>query len=101
MIRAAMQQPAEIAVGEKWEEPVHQVLRAVLRGDAAAVRKDWPQLLAALRPQPMLYMSLARGGNPQRIVRTRAMHSVLRRLLAYLPRLGLIFETCGCWKRCK
>ena len=26
MIRAAMQQPAEIAVGEKWEEPVHQVL---------------------------------------------------------------------------
>jgi hypothetical protein len=93
MIRAAMQEPAEISVGERWEEPVHQVLRAVLRGDAAAVRKNWPQLRAALRPQPMLYMSLARGGNPQRIVRTRAMHSVLRRLLAYLPRLGMIYET--------
>ncbi|MCC6127313.1 MAG: hypothetical protein IT426_20310 [Pirellulales bacterium] len=93
MIRAAMQQPAKIAVGEKWEEPVHQVLRAVLRGDAAAVRKDWPQLLTAIRPQPMLYMSLVRGGNPQRIVRTRAMHSALRRLLAYLPRLGMIHET--------
>ncbi len=93
LIRAAMQEPAAIAVGEKWEEPMHRALRAVLRGDAAAVRKNWPQLLAALRPHPMLYQPLARGGNPQRIVRTRAMHSVLRRLLAYLPRLGMIFET--------
>jgi hypothetical protein len=93
MIRASMQQPVEIAVGEKWDEPLHLVLRAVLRGDADEVRKNWASLVAALRPQPMLYMSLARGGNPQRIVRTRAMHSVLRRLLAYLPRIGMIFET--------
>jgi hypothetical protein len=93
MIRASMEQPAEIAVGEKWDEPLQLVLRAVLRGDAGEVRKNWASLAAALRPQPMLYMSLARGGNPQRIVRTRAMHSVLRRLLAYLPRIGMIFET--------
>jgi hypothetical protein len=93
MIRAAMQQPAQIAVGEKWEEPVHRALRAVLCGDTTAVQKEWPQVLNALRPHAMLYMSLAKGGNPQRIVRTRAMHSVIRRLLAYLPRLGLVVET--------
>ena len=37
---------------------------------------------------------LGRGGNPQRIVASRNLQYVLRRLLGYLPRLGLLAETC-------
>ena len=70
------------------------MLRAVLRGDAAAVRRPW----SALRPprlaqQPLLYVALARGGNPLRIVASRGLQAMLRRLLGYLPRLGLLTET--------
>jgi hypothetical protein len=59
----------------------------------AAVRRSWGTLLGALKRQPLLYVSLARGGNPQRIVASRTMQRVLHRLLAYAPRLGLLVET--------
>jgi hypothetical protein len=93
LIRALMESPPPLAERDAWEEAVEQVLRAVLRGDAAAVRKSWPRLTAVLTRQPLLYVALARGGNPQRIVMSRGMQSMLRRLLAYLPRLGLLQET--------
>ena len=49
--------------------------------------------MAALVRQPLLYVALARGGSPQRIVASRGLQQMLRRLLAYLPRLGLLRET--------
>ena len=107
MIAAAMgpHQPAAGLAGDssqqttadeknRWEEPARKTLRALLRGDAAAVRRDWPELIAALRCQPLLYVALVRGGNPLRVVASRNIQCVLRRLLAYLPRLGLLQETC-------
>jgi hypothetical protein len=51
--------------------------------------------LAALAGQPILYVALARGGHPQRLVASRSLQGVLRRLLAYLPQLGLLQETAG------
>ena len=36
---------------------------------------------------------LARSGRPKDIVASRGLQAVLRRLLAYLPRLGLLQET--------
>ena len=48
----------------------------------------------ALAESRCLYVALGRGGNPQRIVASRSLQHVLRRLLAYLPRLGLLTETC-------
>ncbi len=41
----------------------------------------------------MLYVALARGGNPLKIVAARSLQSLICRLLAYLPRLGLVLET--------
>ena len=64
-----------------------------MKGDAAAIRRHWPGLIAALAEQPLLYVALARGGNPQRIVASRSLQGTLRRLLGYLPRLGLLQET--------
>ena len=70
-----------------WERQADAAFAAVFRGDAAAVRERLAQLLR-IRKQPLLYVALVRGGNPQRIVASRGLQYVLRRLLTYLPGWG-------------
>ena len=80
---------------EPWERQAGEVLAAVLRGDAAArARASGPSCSARSTSSRCLYVALGRGGNPQRIVASRSLQYVLRRLLGYLPRLGLLTETC-------
>ena len=93
MIRAAMQKDRSVGSEAAWEKPANVVLRGILRGNANTVRKHWKKLLAGLEDEPLLYVALARGGHPQRIVNSRGLQLVLRRLLTYLPRLGLLQET--------
>ncbi len=71
------------------------LLRAVLAGDVEGVQRAWPQFTEALRLQPILYVPLSRCGDPAQIVAARATQQTLRDLLAALPRLGLIRETCA------
>lgn len=94
MIRASMENPPVISESDPWERLAGEVLTAVLRGDVTGVRRAWPALLHTLEKQPLLYVALGRGGNPQRIVASRSIQHILRRLLSYLPRLGLLAETC-------
>jgi len=93
-LRATIE-PAGPAAAEaaRWEEPAQRVMRAIFRGDRAAVRDAWNPLVVELIQQPVLYVSLARGGSPQKIVASRSLLRVLARLLAYLPRLGLLEQT--------
>jgi hypothetical protein len=81
------------APGKNWEALSQRVLRALYRGQIEFARGVWPRLRRALAEQPLLYLPLTRGGNPQRIVQSRNVQRVLRRLLVALPRLGLIQET--------
>ena len=94
MIRASMSHPPAAAGAEEWE----RLAGEALRGGAARRRgrraRRLPELLRALAGQPLLYVALGQGGNPQRIVASRGRQYVLRRLLGYLPRLGLLTETC-------
>lgn len=92
-IRAAMEDHLSAPYPQGWEEPAQRVLGAVFRGDPKRARTAMPDLLSALAQQPLLYVALARGGNPLQIVASRSIQRVLRRLLAYLPRLGLLKET--------
>lgn len=94
MIRASMPSPPSAAVSEPWESLADSVFASLLREDAVSVRRVFPKFLAALAKQPLLYVALARGGNPLRIVGSRGRQYVLRRLLSYLPRLGMLTETC-------
>ena len=93
MLLAAMHRPVAPPQVEAWEPAVVGILHGVLRGDAAAVRGGWRELTDALLREPLLYVSLARGGSPQRVVVSRGLQRMLQRLLAYLPRLGLLRET--------
>lgn len=78
---------------EHWA-PTVALWRALLRNDTADARKLWPSFLAAIRKQPLLYVPLAKGGDPRRIAIARSMQQTLRMLLAQLPRLGLLREAC-------
>ncbi len=93
MLEVLRDKPEGKGAGESWEAPVRDALRAVVRGDTAGLRKLWPSLESTLLGQPLLYQPVARGGDPQHIVRCRIMQQVLRRLLVGLPRLGLLAET--------
>ncbi|MHC4181157.1 MAG: hypothetical protein ACYSWU_26975, partial [Planctomycetota bacterium] len=93
VIRAAIgrhQPPGDL---DDWEEPACLLLRALFRGDVAAVRDGFGELIDALGEQPLLYVALTKGGNPDRVLASRSIQCVLRRLLTYLPRLGLLRET--------
>ncbi len=94
MIRISMGNPPLTPGLEAWERQAEELLAALLRGDVAGARRGWPKLLRTLDKQPLLYVALGRGGNPQRIVASRGLQQMLRRLLMYLPRLGLLSETC-------
>ncbi|QDU53877.1 hypothetical protein [Aeoliella mucimassa] len=71
-----------------------EILRSILSGDAAGVRQHWEHFAKSLVAQELLYVPLSKGGSPSRIVKARALHGLIRALLGWLPRLGLVRETC-------
>lgn len=83
---------------ERFGEPIEAIsvnlLRSVLAGDPDVVRSLWGDFLAALRPRQMLYVPHSRGGEPRQVVVTRSWQRLLHDLLGWLPKLGLIHETC-------
>lgn len=81
------------AVSGDEEGPVLAVLAAILRGDARAIRRRWESLIEALLGLPLLYVPLAKGGDPHKIVAAKSVQRTIQDLLAWLPRKGLIVET--------
>ena len=54
LIRALMAVPPPGDETNRWQRPVEETLRAMLRGDVAGVRRQWSDLLAALSQQSLL-----------------------------------------------
>lgn len=67
---------------------------AIFRRDPKAVRAACEDLYRALAKQPLLYVPLAKGGDPQEIVAVRCRQHAIQDLLNWLPRLGMWVETC-------
>lgn len=95
---AAIQGPAVLDASESFSDAIDEcsvrVLQGILTGNSDQVRALWPKFLAALAQQPLLYVPHSRGGEPRKIVNTRCLQHLLSDLLGWLPRLGLIRETC-------
>jgi len=70
------------------------VFSGILRGNRAAIRQRWRGLLQALSRHTLLYVPLVKGGDPHEIVAARTRQRLIQDLLGWLPRLGLIVETC-------
>ena len=77
-----------------WQSTAIVVARALFRGDAATLRTLFPQLLAALEQQTVLYVPLNRKGDPAKMFAAQDVQQVLTTMLRGLPRLGLLCETC-------
>ena len=69
-------------------------LNFILRNDIDAIRANWSRLTKSLASKPLLYVPLSKGGEPRVIVATRVRQRGIQDLLTFLPRLGLIRETC-------
>ncbi len=92
-LRAATDDSA-VDAAAPWTALATPVLRAILQGDAAAVAESFPALRESLDLQPILFVPLSRGGEPQLLLQTHAIKQLIVELLQNLPRLGLLAETC-------
>ena len=79
---------------EACEPATVALFRAILAEDVPAVRGAWQDFVEAIQKRELLYVPLARGGNPSRIVRARATLQTIHNLVGWLPRLGCLRETC-------
>jgi hypothetical protein len=71
-----------------------RVLSAALGRDVARIRELWPELIETLRTKSLLYVPVGKGGDIRQIVDARIWHRTVIDLLSWLPRLGLLTETC-------
>lgn len=92
-LMAAMPESTPADQADSLESAIIDVLRPLQAGDATEVRRQLPTLQKALRKQPLLYVPLDHGGEPDQILAARSIQSLIRRLLRHLPQLGLLRET--------
>lgn len=71
-----------------------EIFGSLLHGNFAQVETNFSQLLLALREKKLLYIPLARGGDPRQIYSVRLRRRVLSHLLVWLPRQGLFKQAC-------
>ncbi|TWU40298.1 hypothetical protein Q31b_36460 [Novipirellula aureliae] len=81
---------------EMAEDDVQAVkmFAALISGNTKKVRQQFPPFLDALSDKSLLYIPLSRGGDPVKIYVARLRQRVLRHLLLWLPRRGLVAEAC-------
>ena len=87
----------EASLDEEMAEDDAQAVRmygALIASDADKARQLFPPFLEALRDKNLLYIPLSRGGDPVKIYVARLRQRVLRHLIHWLPRRGLMTETC-------
>ena len=70
-----------------------QILASAMRHDRDAVEQEFEKFCNQLVQQPLLYVPLAKGGDPHKIVSSRIRRMAIQELLVTLPRLGLIEAT--------
>jgi hypothetical protein len=76
-----------------WEALALRLEQALFRGDTVEARLALVPFVAKFRAEPLLITPLNEGGTPRQVLRVRLAQTVLRALLANLPRLGLLRET--------
>lgn len=67
---------------------------SLIAGDIDATRSMFPEYVDAISRENLLYIPLSRGGDPVKIYVARLRQRVLRHLMHWLPRRGLVSEAC-------
>jgi hypothetical protein len=76
-----------------WEPLALRLEQALFEGEGSVARQLLPTFIDEFQSEPLLFTPLTEGGSPQQVLRVRVAQTVLRALLANLPRLGLLRET--------
>lgn len=76
------------------DEHAVQMFAALIAGDVDSASQTFPAFLDALRDKNLLYIPLSRGGDPVKIYVARLRQRVLRHLMHWLPRRGLVVQAC-------
>ncbi len=84
---------SEVPLAADDQETI-KLFASLLERDIRAVRRRWPRLVESLETRPLLYVPVARGGNPHDIVQAKMRQRTIENLLAWMPRVGLLAETC-------
>ncbi len=92
-LRGALVAEGDDADAPAWEPAAIRLERALFAGDASAARLALTPFVEHFQAEPLLFTPLTEGGTPRAILRVRLAQTVLRALLANLPRLGLLRET--------
>lgn len=71
-----------------------EIVGALLYGNRERVEQTFSRLLIALRTKNLLYIPLARGGEPSAIYSVRLRRRMLSHLLMWLPRQGFYYQAC-------
>ncbi|TWT67192.1 hypothetical protein [Allorhodopirellula solitaria] len=84
-------------LGEEFAEDdagAIELFAALIAGDSDLARSSFPAFVESIIQRNLLYIPLSRGGDPVKIYVARLRERVLRHLLHWMPRRGLIVETC-------
>jgi hypothetical protein len=92
-VSAGSEEAGEAEPVTSFEPFAIRLEKALLTGEASTARSVLPAFLEKFQNEPLLFAPLAEGGTPRDILRVRMAQTVLRALLANLPRLGLLRET--------
>jgi hypothetical protein len=84
---SAHKPPAGLA---DWELAAVRLLQAAFRQRNDQLATCWNKLALALLAEPVLYIPIARGGHPARILKAQKILTLLRKLCKLLPHLGQI-----------
>ncbi len=95
LIQSILDDPKPRAEWASWQGCVLEVCGAIFRSDVKKIKKLWPGMQQTLSKETLLYIPTSRGGNAKDIVACRCLQQVILRLLEYMPRLGLLYETFG------
>jgi hypothetical protein len=92
-LQGACALPDDPRASNTWESDAIRLERALFSGEAAPARAALAAFVERFQEEPLLFTPLTEGGSPRQILRARVAQTVLRALLANLPRLGLVRET--------
>ena len=93
-VRQGSDQPPSGGELLEEEQLAVRAFAAIFRRDTRELRETVDDFIVALSNRPLLYVPLAKGGDPEEIVSVRTRQRCLQDLLKCLPRLGLIIESC-------
>ncbi|MEM6980475.1 MAG: hypothetical protein AAF539_12500, partial [Planctomycetota bacterium] len=94
---AAIDADTDEDLGEDFAEDdsgAIDLFAALMADDPNHAREQFPKFIDVLLQRNLLYIPLSRGGDPVKIYVARLRERVLRHLLHWMPRRGLVAETC-------